>query len=92
MRTALVTGGTTGIGAAICASLKDIGIQVVATYGGHEARAASFSEATGIPAFRCDVSDHAACAAGVAQVEAAIGPIDIPVNNAGITRNSSLSR
>jgi acetoacetyl-CoA reductase len=90
MRTALVTGGTTGIGGAICAALHADGLHVAATYSGHEARAASFSEATGIPAFRWDVSDHAACAAGVAQVQAAIGPIDILVNNAGITRDSSL--
>jgi len=90
MRTALVTGGTTGIGAAICAALQTDGIRVVATYSGHDARAASFSEATGVPSFRWDVSDHAACAAGVAQVEAAIGPVDILINNAGITRDSSL--
>lgn len=90
MRTALVTGGTTGIGAAICAALQTACIHVAANYSGHEGRAASFCDATGIPALRRDVSDHAACAAGVAQVEAVIGPIDILVNNAGITRDSSL--
>ncbi|RIA46377.1 3-oxoacyl-[acyl-carrier-protein] reductase [Hephaestia caeni] len=90
MRRALVTGGTTGIGAAICAALHAAGIRVAATYSGNEARGAAFSDRTGIPVFRWDVSDHAACAVGAAEVEAAIGPIDILVNNAGITRDASL--
>ncbi|QNG43489.1 acetoacetyl-CoA reductase [Sphingobium yanoikuyae] len=90
MRTALVTGGTTGIGAAISTAIKATGARVAATHSGNEARAAAFSTATGIPTFRWDVSDHAACATGIADVEAALGPIDILVNNAGITCDASL--
>lgn len=87
-RTALVTGGTRGIGAAISLALKDAGYRVAANYAGNDTAAADFTERTGIPCFKWSVADYDACAAGVAQVEAALGPIDILVNNAGITRDA----
>ena len=91
-RVAIVTGGTRGIGEAISVMLKESGISVAANYGGNTARAAAFSERTGIPAFQWDVSDYDATQAGVAAVEAVLGPIDIVVNNAGITRDATLMR
>jgi len=89
-RVAIVTGGTRGIGEAICLALKDHGITVAANYGGDDAKAKAFSDRTGIPAFKWDVGDHQATLDGVAAVEAALGPIDIVVNNAGITRDGTL--
>jgi acetoacetyl-CoA reductase len=86
-RTALVTGGTRGIGGAISRALKDKGYQVAANYGGNDEAAAAFKAETGIPVFKWDVSDYDACAAGIAAVEAEIGPVEILVNNAGITRD-----
>ena len=86
-RTALVTGGTRGIGAAICMALKEAGYNVAANYFGGTAAAEQFSQDTGIPTFKWDVSDYEACKAGLAQVEADVGPVDILVNNAGITRD-----
>ncbi|WP_242097140.1 MULTISPECIES: acetoacetyl-CoA reductase [unclassified Sphingomonas] len=91
-RTAIVTGGTRGIGEAICLALQDAGVAVAATYAGNAARAADFTERTGIRAFCWDVADHAACQQGCAEVEAALGPIDIVVNNAGITRDGTLMK
>jgi acetoacetyl-CoA reductase len=87
-RVALVTGGTRGIGAAICKALQAAGCKVAASYAGNDEAASAFSKETGIPVFKWDVSDAAACAAGIEQVEAAMGPIDILVNNAGITKDA----
>lgn len=91
-RTAMVTGGTRGIGEAISRALKGAGITVIANYAGNESRAHAFTDATGIPAYRWDVGDHEACLAGCAQVERDHGPIDIVVNNAGITRDGTLHK
>lgn len=91
-RVAIVTGGTRGIGKAICLALKELGFTVVANYAGNATKAAEFTAETGIPAYRWDVGDHEACLAGCAQVEADLGPVDIVVNNAGITRDGTLHR
>ncbi len=91
-RVALVTGGTRGIGAAISKALKAAGRTVVATYAGNDAAAAAFKEATGIRVEKFDVADFAACQAAVARLQAEIGPIEILVNNAGITRDGTLAR
>ena len=87
-RVALVTGGSRGIGAAISIGLKNAGYQVAASYVGNEATAAKFSAETGIKTYKWDVADYDACAAGIAQVEADLGPVEILVNNAGITRDA----
>jgi acetoacetyl-CoA reductase len=84
---ALVTGGTRGIGAGICKTLKAAGYTVAANYGGNDEAAAKFTAETGIPAYKWDVGDYDACAAGIAKVEAEVGPVEILVNNAGITRD-----
>ena len=84
---ALVTGGTRGIGAAIARSLKQAGHTVAVSYSGNEEAARLFTEDTGIKAFKWDVGDFDACADGVAKVEAEVGPVEILVNNAGITRD-----
>ncbi len=89
-RVAIVTGGTRGIGEAISLALKDQGVNVAANYAGNDEKAREFSERTGIKAYKWDVSDHQACLSGVAQVEAELGPVDIVVNNAGITRDGVL--
>ena len=86
-RTALVTGGTRGIGAAICKALKAAGYDVAANYAGNDEAAKTFSAETGIPAYKWSVADPDACIEGIARVEADLGPIDILVNNAGITRD-----
>lgn len=86
-RVALVTGGSRGIGAAISVALKAAGYKVAANYGGNDEAAAKFTAETGIPTFKWDVSDFDACAAGIAKVEAELGPIEVLVNNAGITRD-----
>ncbi|QTL01805.1 acetoacetyl-CoA reductase [Aquabacter sp. L1I39] len=91
-RVALVTGGTRGIGEAISVMLKDAGYSVAANYAGNDTAAAAFNEKTGIPVFKWDVSDFEACKAGIAQVEAALGPVEVLVNNAGITRDTTLHR
>ena len=91
-RVAIVTGGTRGIGEAISLTLRDAGITVAANYAGNDQRAEDFTARTGIPAFKWDVSDHQACLDGCAGVEAALGPIDIVVNNAGITRDGTLMK
>tara|TARA_R100000005_G_C5003221_1_gene211313 strand:+ start:8881 stop:9603 length:723 start_codon:yes stop_codon:yes gene_type:complete len=91
-RVAIVTGGTRGIGEAISIMLKDKGYKVAANYGGNDERAKEFSNRTGIPAYKWDVSDFDACAEGVAKVKAELGPIEILVNNAGITRDGTLHR
>ena len=87
-RVALVTGGSRGIGAAISIGLKNAGYQVAASYAGNEATAAEFRAETGIKTYKWDVADYDACAAGIAQVEADLGPVEILVNNAGITRDA----
>jgi acetoacetyl-CoA reductase len=87
-RVALVTGGSRGIGAAISIALKGAGYTVAANYAGNDEKAQAFTAETGIPTFKWDVSDYAACAAGIAKVEADLGPIEILVNNAGITRDA----
>ena len=91
-RTALVTGGTRGIGEAISVELRDAGCNVAANYGGNDERAREFSERTGIPVYRFDVGDFEAVKDGVARIEADLGPVDILVNNAGITRDGTLHR
>jgi acetoacetyl-CoA reductase len=88
----LVTGGSRGIGAAISRSLKAAGYSVAASYAGNDEAAAAFTAETGIPTYKWDVSDFDACAAGVAKVEAELGPIDVLVNNAGITKDSMFHR
>jgi len=87
-RTALVTGGSRGIGAAISKALKDAGYSVAATYAGNDEAAAKFTDETGIKTYKWNVADYDESAAGIAQVEADLGPIDIVVANAGITRDA----
>ncbi len=91
-RVAVVTGGTRGIGRAIAVALKSAEYRVAATYARDDNAAAEFSRATGIPAYKFDVADFAACAEGVKAIEAELGPIDILVNNAGITRDATMQR
>ncbi|OHV25609.1 MULTISPECIES: beta-ketoacyl-ACP reductase [Rhizobium] len=87
-RVALVTGGTRGIGAAISVALKNAGYRVAANYAGNDEKARAFHEATGVPVFKWDVSDYAACGEGIARIESEIGPVEVLVNNAGITRDA----
>ena len=87
-RVALVTGGSRGIGAAISVALKAAGYKVAANYAGNDEAAAAFTKETGIPTFKWSVADYDACAAGIAKVEAEVGPVDVLVNNAGITRDA----
>ena len=89
-RVAIVTGGTRGIGEAISLVLKEAGITVAANYAGNDERAKAFSDRTGIAAYKWDVADYDACQDGVAKVAAELGPVDIVVNNAGITRDGTL--
>ncbi|MGF1625786.1 MAG: acetoacetyl-CoA reductase [Alphaproteobacteria bacterium] len=91
-RVALVTGGTRGIGAAISTALKDAGHTVVANYGGNDTAAQAFTAETGIQARKFDVADFDAVQAAVKQIEGEVGPIEILVNNAGITRDGTLQR
>ncbi len=87
-RVALVTGGSRGIGAAISVALKKAGYTVAANYAGNDAAAAAFTAETGIPTFKWSVADYDACAAGIREVETALGPVEVLVNNAGITRDA----
>jgi acetoacetyl-CoA reductase len=89
-RVAVVTGGTRGIGEAISVALREAGFTVAANFVGSEERARDFTERTGIPAYRWNVADHQACLDGVATIAAAHGPVDVVVNNAGITRDGTL--
>lgn len=91
-RTALVTGGTRGIGAAISMALKHAGYKVAANYAGNDDAARKFREETGIPVFKWSVADYEACVAGIAEAETSIGPVEILVNNAGITRDAPFHR
>jgi len=86
-RVALVTGGTRGIGAAISKALKSKGYIVAATYAGNDKAAAEFSAQTSIATYKWSVADYEACVKGIAQVEADLGPVEILINNAGITRD-----
>lgn len=87
-KTAIVTGGTRGIGAAISIALKNAGYTVAAIYAGNDDAAKKFTAETGIKTYKWSVADYDACAAGVAQVEADLGPVAVLVNNAGITRDA----
>ncbi len=91
-RVALVTGGTRGIGAAISIALHTAGRQVIASYAGNDAAAAAFNAQTGIPTIRFDAGDFAACDAAVRDIETSHGPIEVLVNNAGITRDGTMQR
>jgi acetoacetyl-CoA reductase len=91
-RVALVTGGTRGIGAAISKALKAAGYKVVASYAGNDAAAEKFKAETGIPVYKWDVSSFDACTAGIKKVEADIGPIEVLVNNAGITKDGTFHK
>ena len=91
-RVALVTGGSRGIGAAISKALKDAGYSVAANYAGNDEAAAAFKAETGIPVYKWSVADYDACVAGAQQVEADLGPIDVVVANAGITRDAPFHR
>jgi acetoacetyl-CoA reductase len=91
-RVAVVTGGTRGIGRAIAESLKRAGYKAAANYGRDDETACRFHEETGIPIFKFDVADFGACAEGVKAIEAQLGPVEILVNNAGITRDTTMHR
>jgi acetoacetyl-CoA reductase len=91
-RVAIVTGGTRGIGEAISVALRDAGYTVAANYGGDDAKAAEFTARTGIASYKWNVADFDACQAGAAKVEADLGPVDVLVNNAGITRDGVLMK
>src|ERR1700761_911534 len=91
-RVAIVTGGTRGIGAAISITLRDAGYKVAAGYGGDSAKAQAFTAETGIPAWKWDVGDFAACQTAAQEVEQTLGPVDILVNNAGITRDATMHK
>ena len=91
-RVAIVTGGTRGIGEAISIALNDMGMKVAANYGGNEERAREFSERTGIASYKWNVAEFDACQEGVRRIEAELGPVDVLVNNAGITRDATMKR
>ncbi|HXK57651.1 MAG: acetoacetyl-CoA reductase [Gammaproteobacteria bacterium] len=91
-RIALVTGGTRGIGEGTSIGLKEAGYTVVANYGGNDEAARAFTERTGIPAYKFDVSDFDAVQDGIRRIEAEIGPIEVLINNAGITRDGVMQK
>ena len=91
-RVAIVTGGTRGIGAAISIGLKNAGYSVAANYAGNDEAANAFSKETGIAVYKFDVSDFDACQTSVAKIVADIGPVDVLINNAGITRDGTMHR
>jgi acetoacetyl-CoA reductase len=91
-RVAVVTGGTRGIGAAIAVALKKAGYKVAVNYGGNDEAAKKFTAETGIPAYKFDVGNFADCQAGVKKIAAELGPVDVLVNNAGITRDGTMHR
>ena len=91
-RVALVTGGTRGIGEAISLALKEAGYTVVANYAGNDEKARSFSEEHGIPVYKFDVGDYEACQSTVAQIEKDVGPVEVLINNAGITRDGTMHK
>jgi acetoacetyl-CoA reductase len=91
-RVAVVTGGTRGIGAAISKGLKAAGYKVAANYGGNDQAAQKFNSETGIPVYKWDVSSYDSCVEGLKKVEADLGPVEVLVNNAGITRDAPFHR
>ena len=91
-RVAVVTGGTRGIGEAISVALKNAGYTVAANYAGNEERAKAFTDRTGIKSYKWDVADFDACVAGIKQIESELGPVDVIVNNAGITRDGTMKK
>src|SRR6201988_3419068 len=91
-RVALVTGGTRGIGASISKGLKAAGYKVAASYAGNDAAAEKFRAETGIPVYKWDVSSFDSCVAGLKQVEADLGPVEVLINNAGVTRDTMFHR
>lgn len=91
-RVAVVTGGTRGIGEAISVALKNAGYTVAANYAGNDERAKLFTDRTGIKSYKWDVADFDACVAGIKQVESELGPVDVIVNNAGITRDGTMKK
>jgi acetoacetyl-CoA reductase len=91
-RVAVVTGGTRGIGRAIAVALNDAGYKVAANYGRDDAKAKEFSVETGIPVYKFDVGSFEACEEGMKAIEAELGPVDVLVNNAGITRDTTMHR
>ena len=91
-RIALVTGGTRGIGEAISLTLKQAGFSVVANYHGNDDAAKDFHQKTGIPVYKFDVGNFQECQAAVKKIEAEVGPIDVLINNAGITRDSTIHK
>jgi acetoacetyl-CoA reductase len=91
-RVAVVTGGTRGIGKAIAVALKKAGYEVAANYGSDDAAAEQFQNETGIPVFKFNVGDFHSCQEGVAHIEAELGPVEVLVNNAGITRDGTMHR
>ena len=91
-RVAVVTGGSRGIGEAISVGLKEAGYKVAANYAGNDERAKAFSDKTGIATFKWDVAVYEDCMAGIAKVEAQLGPVDVVVNNAGITRDATMKK
>src|SRR5262249_46609462 len=91
-RVAIVTGGTRGIGEAISVGLKSAGYKVAANYAGNDERAKTFAQKTGIAVYKWDVADFDACQAGVKSVETDLGPVDVIVNNAGITRDGTMKK
>ncbi|MCB1424399.1 MAG: SDR family NAD(P)-dependent oxidoreductase, partial [Notoacmeibacter sp.] len=91
-KVAIVTGGSRGIGAAISMALKEAGYTVAANYAGNDEAASKFTAETGIKTYKWSVADYEACQAGIAQIEADLGPVAVLVNNAGITRDSMFHR
>jgi acetoacetyl-CoA reductase len=91
-RVAVVTGGTRGIGAAISKALKAAGYKVAASYAGNDDAANKFKAETGINVYKWDVSNYDACVAGLKQIEADLGPVEVLVNNAGITKDAPFHR
>jgi acetoacetyl-CoA reductase len=91
-KVAVVTGGTRGIGRAIAIALKNAGYQVAANYGTDDAAAERFQNETGIPVFKFNVGDFDSCKSGIAAIEAELGPVEVLVNNAGITRDTTMHR
>ncbi|SNZ20776.1 acetoacetyl-CoA reductase [Cohaesibacter gelatinilyticus] len=91
-KVAVVTGGTRGIGEAISIALKAAGYTVAANYAGNDEKAKAFSDEHGIAVYKWNVGNAAACAEGLAKVEADLGPVEIVVNNAGITRDGMLHK
>jgi acetoacetyl-CoA reductase len=91
-RVAVVSGGTRGIGASVSMALKSAGYHVAATYHGNDAAASAFKTTTGIHVYKWDVSNYKECAEGLKKVADEVGPVDVLVNNAGITRDTQLHK